>query len=276
MSEPSKETLEGRICAVTGAAKGIGRGIALALAREGARVAVLDKDMAGAEETVRLIAARGATALAVGCDTADPASIVAARGEVTARLGDAQVLVNNAGITRPSALESISLAEWNTVLTVNLTGYFLCAQEFGRAMRAAGHGVLVHVASIMSHFANPFAGAYGPSKAGVMSLSRQLASEWAPYGIRSNCVLPGLVRTPMTEAMYDRPGITERRVATVPARRIGRPDDVAQAAVFLASPRSAYINGTEILVDGGFAANLMSLIPRAGFEREDLVPPNRG
>jgi NAD(P)-dependent dehydrogenase (short-subunit alcohol dehydrogenase family) len=275
MSEPSNESLQRRICAVTGAAKGIGRGIALALSREGARVAVLDRDVSGAEETAGLIAAAGGTALAVRCDVADPESIIAARAEVAARVGDAQVLINNAGITRPSALETMSLSEWNMVLSINLTGYFLCAQEFGRAMRAAGHGVLVHVASIMSHFANPFAGAYGPSKAGVMSLSRQLAAEWAPYGVRSNCVLPGLIRTPMTEVMYDQPGITERRIATVPAGRIGTPEDIAQAAVFLASPRSAYINGTEILVDGGFAANLMSLIPRAGFERNDLVPAHQ-
>ncbi len=272
MNQPFHESLAGRICAVTGAAKGIGRGIAVALSREGARVAVLDKDEAGATETMQLITAAGATAIAVACDTSDPASVVAARAEVAARLGDAEVLINNAGITRPSALESMPLAEWNLILSVNLTGYFLCAQEFGRAMRAAGHGALVHVASIMSHYANPFAGAYGPSKAGVMSLSRQLAAEWGPYGIRSNCVLPGLIRTPMTESMYSQPGITERRVVTVPAGRIGAPEDIAQAALFLASPRSAYINGTEILVDGGFAANLMSLIPRAGFERDDLLP----
>lgn len=274
MSHPSHESLADRICAVTGAAKGIGRGIAVALSREGGLVAVLDKDEAGAHETMRLITAGGATAIAVTCDTSDPASVVAARKEVAARLGDPEVLVNNAGITRPSALESMSLSEWNLILSVNLTGYFLCAQEFGRAMRAAGRGVLVHVASIMAHYANPFAGAYGPSKAGVMSLSRQLAAEWAPYGVRSNCVLPGLVRTPMTEAMYSQPGITERRVVSVPAGRIGMPEDIAQAAVFLASPQSAYINGTEILVDGGFAANLMSLIPRAGFERSDMPSPH--
>lgn len=108
----------------------------------------------------------------------------------------------------------------------------------------------------------PFTGAYDVSKAGVSMLSRQLAVEWGPSGVRSNAVLPGLIYTPMVKAMYDRPGVSERRAAAVPLRRVGAPADIAEAVLFLASPRSSYVNGAEILVDGGFTNNVMSLIPR--------------
>ncbi len=167
---------------------------------------------------------------------------------------------------RPGGLEDLSLAEWNAVLSVNLTGYFLCAQIFGRHMRKLGRGSLVHVASIAGSHAQAQSGAYSVSKAGVIMLSRQLASEWGPQGIRSNVVSPGMVITPMSQSFYDTPGVTERRTAVVPARRIGMPQDIADAILFLASDRSSYVNGDEITVDGGYANMLMNLVPRPGFE----------
>ena len=121
----------------------------------------------------------------------------------------------------PGRARHLSLAEWNAVLSVNLTGYFLCAQIFGRQMRAQGRGSLVHVSSIAGSHAQGQSGAYSVSKAGVIMLSRQFASEWGPQGIRSNVVSPGMVITPMSQAFYDTPGVTERRTAVVPSRRIG-------------------------------------------------------
>ena len=264
--------LVGRVCVVTGAGSGIGRGIALALAKEGGRIAVLDLNAEGTKETVAEIKTRGGEAVAVTCDTSDAASVASAAAQSAAALGPCDVLVNNAGILRPGALDVLTLEEWNKVLSVNLTGYFLCAQTFGRQMRNKGEdkrgGALVHIASIAAEHATAMAGAYSVAKAGVEMLSRQLAVEWGPYGIRSNAVHPGLILTPMSQAFYDQPGVTERRSQVVPAGRIGVPDDIAQAVVFLASDRSAYISGQSLTVDGGFTRMMMGLIPRAGYERE--------
>ena len=260
--------LAGRVCVVTGAGSGIGRGIALVLAGAGARVAILDRDPQGGEATRAEIVRAGGEATAIPCDTADAASVAAAAARSAAAFGDCDVLVNNAGVLRPGPLDMLALEEWNTVLAINLTGYFLCAQTFGRQMRARGRGALVHIASIAAAHPTAQAGAYSVAKAGVDMLSRQLAVEWGAHGIRSNVVHPGLIRTPMSQSFYDQPGVTERRSAAVPAGRIGAPDDVAQAVLFLASDRAAYISGQALTVDGGFSRMLMGLIPRVGYEQD--------
>ena len=263
--------LAGRVCVVTGAGSGMGRAISLALAKEGAKVAVLDLNTAGVAETAALIRGGGAQVVALTCDTADPSSVAQAAEQTAATLGPCNVLVNNAGILRPGPLDALTLAEWNKVLSVNLTGYFICAQAFGNQMRSNNSkpgGAMVHTASIAANHATANAGAYSVAKAGIQMLSRQLAAEWGAYGIRSNVVNPGLIVTPMSQAFYDQPGVTERRSQAVPLGRVGAPEDIAQAVVFLASDRAAYISGQEIAVDGGFTQMLMSLIPRAGYERE--------
>ena len=143
-------------------------------------------------------------------------------------MGPCHVLVNTAAVLRPGGLDTLSPAG-NAVLSVNLTGYFLCAQIFGRQMRAQGRGSIVHIASVAGSNAQGHSGAYSVSKAGVVMLSQQLANEWGPHGIRSNVVSPGLVVTPMSQSFYDTPGVTERRKAVVPMRRIGMPQDMANA-----------------------------------------------
>jgi NAD(P)-dependent dehydrogenase (short-subunit alcohol dehydrogenase family) len=192
--------------------------------------------------------------------------VAAAARTALAALGPAEILVNNAGMIRPGSLADLSLADWIAVLGVNLTGFFLCACEFGAQMREAGRGSIVNMASIASTFATPFTGAYSVSKAGVAMLSRQLAVEWGPEGVRSNAVCPGMILTELSQTMYERPGVLEARSAAIPSRRIGLPDDIAEAVLFLASDRSSYLNGAEIAVDGGFTRNLLSLVPRAGYE----------
>ena len=261
--------LSGRVCVVTGAGSGIGRSIAMAFAASGARVAVLDRDTQGSAGTVEAIRLAGAQAVAVAiaCDVSDESSVNAAAQRSAAELGPCDVLVNNAGVLRPGPLATLSLAEWNSVLAVNLTGYFLCSQVFGQQMRATGKGALVHIASIASEHATAFGGAYSVAKAGIAMLSRQLAVEWGQQGIRSNTVCPGMILTPLTQAIYDQPGTLERRSQAVPVGRIGRPEDIAEAVLFLASDRAAYISGEDLTVDGGFTRVLMSLVPRGGYER---------
>jgi NAD(P)-dependent dehydrogenase (short-subunit alcohol dehydrogenase family) len=260
--------LSGRVAVVTGAGGGVGRAVAVSLARAGVRVAGIDRDERGLEITRAELRELGCEHVIAVCDTSSAESVSVASGTIEKSLGPCSVLVNTAGILRPGSLENLSLAEWNAVLSVNLTGYFLCAQIFGRHMRILGRGSLVHVASIAASHAQGQSGAYSVSKAGVVMLSRQLASEWGPHGIRSNVVSPGMIVTPMSQSFYDTPGVTERRIAVVPTRRIGMPQDIADAILFLASDRSSYVNGDEITVDGGYVRTLMNLVPRPGFDEK--------
>lgn len=249
--------LEGKGCVVTGGAGGLGRAIGAALAAQGAKVTLLDREAAGVAEAAAAIGGVGLV-----CDISDEASVTAA----AARVGPADVLVNNAGILRPGPLASLSLAEWNAMLAVNLGGYLLCAQAFGAGMRARRSGAIVNIASIAASFPQGQSGAYSASKAGVAMLSRQLALEWGPMGVRSNCVSPGMVRTPMSEAFYQAQGVAAARANLAPLRRYGMPQDIADAVVFLASPRAGYITGQDLVVDGGIAQITMGQIPRPGFD----------
>jgi glucose 1-dehydrogenase len=257
--------LEGRVCVITGGGSGIGRATAFAMAAEGAKVAVLDKNLSGADETVDILKAAGAIGvIGLSCDTTDPVSVAASRDAISQQLGDADVLVNCAGTGRYVSLIDAELAEWNRILSVNLTGYFICSQAFGRAMLARGSGALVHVSSIGAEHANANMGAYSVSKAGATMLSRLLASEWGPQGVRSNAVHPGLVQTPMTQSNYSSAEVAKARAAIVPVGRIAQPEEIAETILFLASPRAAYVNGAQLLVDGGLSQRLLGLLPRAG------------
>ncbi|WP_085315409.1 SDR family NAD(P)-dependent oxidoreductase [Derxia lacustris] len=257
--------LAGRTIVVTGAASGIGAAVAEGAARAGARVALLDRDAAGAERLAAALAARGHRALALQCDISDEAGVLAAAARVEAELGPADGLVNNAGLLRAGALGEVSLADWNAVLGVNLTGYLLCSRSFGAQMTARGRGSIVNVASIAGCHPQTRSGAYSASKAGVLLLSRQMAAEWGPAGVRSNAICPGMIRTALSEKFYEQPGLEQRRAAITASRRIGRPDDIAEVALFLLSDRAGYVNGAELMVDGGMSAMLMDLVPRPGF-----------
>lgn len=258
--------LKDRVCVVTGAGSGIGRAVALGMAEAGASVVLLDRDGESCRAAAEALRPTGARTLALACDIASLESIATAE-RASRALGPCDVLVNNAGILSPGSLATITLEEWNRLLSVNLTGYLLCAQAFGKAMVERGRGAIVHTASIAGSNAQAFSGAYSVSKAGVLMLSRQIAVEWGPHGVRSNVLSPGLVRTPMSEGFYQAPGVAERRAAAIPTGRVGTPEDIAQVVLFLASDRAGYVNGQEIVVDGGFAHMLMSLVPRPGFER---------
>ena len=255
--------LGGKTCVITGAGGGIGRAVAHAMVEAGAKPVLLDRDATTLEETAAELAKTGIQAPTFQCDVSDPASVQAAAKAV----GPCDVLVNNAGLLRSGPLATLSLEEWNQLLSVNLTGYLLCSQAFGASMLEQKKGAIVHIASIASRFPQGFSGAYSVSKIGVVMLSQQLALEWGPSGIRSTVVSPGLVRTPMSEAFYQTPGVAEKRAAAVPIGRVATPQDIADVVVYLASARSGYVTGEDICVDGGFGRTLMSHVPRPGYEK---------
>lgn len=259
--------LQNRVCVVTGAASGIGASVAQRLAAVGAKVALLDRDAIGLQARVSELQAQGAQAMGAACDTSDPVSVQAAAQQVQTQWGVTYALVNNAGLLRAGGLSDVSLDDWNAVLAVNLTGYLLCARAFGDGMRASGEGAIVNVASISGLFPQSSSGAYSASKAGVLQMSRQLAVEWGPHGVRSNAICPGMVRTALSAKFYEEPGFEAKRAAVTASRRIGEPQDIADVAIFLASPRSGYVNGAEILVDGGMSCMLMDMVPRPGYNK---------
>jgi NAD(P)-dependent dehydrogenase (short-subunit alcohol dehydrogenase family) len=255
--------LSGKVCAITGAGGGIGRAVALEMAAAGAKPILLDRDAKSLAITESELSDQGVEAPCIVCDVSDPASVAAAAKQA----GPCDVLVNNAGLLTPGPLATLSLEDWNRLIAVNLTGYFLCSQAFGAAMLARKRGAIVHIASIAGRHPQGFSGAYSVSKAGVVMLSQQIALEWGPSGIRSNVVSPGLVRTPMSEAFYQAPGVAERRAEIVPVGRVAVPKDIADVVTFLASNRAGYVNGEDVCTDGGFGRVLMSLVPRPGYER---------
>ncbi len=264
-STPGWLGLDGRVCVVTGAGSGIGEAIAHGLVQAGAHVALLDRDAAACERVTRRLVAEGGRAISLACDTSDEGGVADAARRVKAELGPCAALINNAGMLRPGSLETVSIAEWDSVIAVNLTGYLVCSREFGRHMLEARRGSIVHVASIAALQPQTRSGAYSASKAGVLLLSRQIAAEWGPSGVRSNAICPGMIRTPLSARFYEEPGFEQRRAAVTASRRIGEPIDIANPALFLASDRSSYVNGGEILVDGGMSCMLMDLVPRPGF-----------
>ena len=277
MGEATRESgdswlgLTGRVCVVTGAGGGIGSEVALQLLAAGARVALLDRDAPRLADIAEELREHERCLLTVVCDVTDAESVHAAANQVEQAWGPIQLLVNNAASLYADALMDIAIEKWNRLLAVNLTGYLLCAQTFGRRMIASGGGAMVHIASISATIPQPYSGAYSVSKAGVKMLSQLLAVELGEHGVRSNVVSPAMIRTPMSEGIYLDPAVRLRREQIVPAGRIGTPADIAGAVLFLASERASYISGQEFLVDGGLTQAWLSLIPRPGFEKANPV-----
>ena len=239
---------------VTGAGKGIGAVIAAHLVKEGYRVAVWDVDTAAAQAVAGEL---GSAAVAASVDVADEASIEAGLDA----LGEAPALVvNNAGQVRFGPLLTLSLADWQQVVDVNLTGTFLVARCAARRMAEAGGGAIVNISSVNGVSAAPNAGAYTSTKAAVIRLTEQMALEWAPRGIRVNAVAPGLILAGMSDPIYADPEIRELRRSKVPLGTLGTADDVAAAVLFLASGKAGYVTGQTLTVDGGLTkAGMMQL-----------------
>ena len=249
-------SLAGKTALITGAGSGIGRGIALALASAGADVAINYRaNLAGAEETARLVRATGCRALPLQADVGDPAQVEAMFGGLDAGLGALDILVSNAGhASAPKPLHETSWEEWDRVLRSNLDGAFLCGREAALRMVARGAGGrIINISSVHEEACNvPHDGPYCVAKGGVRNLTRAMALELGPYGITVNDVAPGMILTPMNQRALDDPGYRAEAEALIPVRRAGTPADIAAMVVFLCSDQASYCNGGTYLVDGGW------------------------
>ncbi|WP_380128096.1 GolD/DthD family dehydrogenase [Dactylosporangium cerinum] len=240
--------LKGKVAVVTGGSSGIGAAIAEAYAAKGADVAVLDLVLAPDEER---IAALGTTSAGFACDVTDETSAEMAITRVHERYGHIDVLVNSAGIVRLAPAEELSLAAWNTTLAVNLTGAFLLSRAVGRIMLAQGHGKVINMASQAASVALPEHAAYCASKFGLIGLTKVLASEWAGRGVTANAISPTVVLTELGRKAWDNPKGEELKTM-IPTGRFAHPQEIAAAAVFLASDAADMINGADLLIDGGY------------------------
>jgi len=243
----SAPLLAGRAVLVTGSSRGIGAAIARACAREGARVAITFRESEGA--ACELAAELGGT-LCTRLDVTRRASVRRALDAVLERWGRLDILVNNAGTLEQKPFLEITEDEWDATLAVNLRGAFLCIQEAARAFERQGSGAIVNVASVGGQLGGPKAPHYSASKAGLISLTRSTARLFAPSGVRVNAVSPGFIRTDMYEHITAG-AAGDAITAAIPLGRVGEPEDVAEAVVFLASDRAAFVTGEVLNVNGG-------------------------
>lgn len=247
--------LAGKVALVTGASRGIGRAIALGFARAGARLVLASRKPAGVEAVADEIRELGGKALAVAAHVGEEQAITSLVEKSLAAYGRIDVLVNNAA-TNPhlGALLEATPAQWDKIMQVNLRGVFLLCRQVVPHMQRQGGGSIINMASIEGLRPSKVLGAYSISKAALILMTQALAVELGPDGIRVNALAPGLIRTDFSSALWQMPALAEAVTARTPLKRLGEPEDVVGAALFLASPASAYINGAVIPIDGGLMA----------------------
>jgi len=241
--------LKEKVALVTGAAQGIGKAIGLLLGRNGAHIVVSDINLEKAEETAREIEALGSRALALKVNVANLEDCEKMVGTILERFGRIDILVNNAGITRDRLILRMTEEDWDAVLNVNLKGTFNCTKVVVRHMAKQKSGKIVSIASVVGEMGNAGQGNYAASKAGVIGFTKSIAREFAQRGININAVAPGYIETPMTDAIPE--AAKEEWKKWIPMQRLGQPEDVAEAVLFLVSEASSYITGQVLNVNGG-------------------------
>jgi NAD(P)-dependent dehydrogenase (short-subunit alcohol dehydrogenase family) len=262
---------EKTVAIVTGAGHGIGRAIAAQLAREGGAVGVVDIDEVSGRRTVDDLVESGARAHFTRADITDFAAVETAFAEIAEALGPTTLLVNNAAFSDAGSLETISLEGWHREININLNGTYHCIRAIVPAMRAAGGGAIVNISSVnaLRYFGNP---SYSAAKAGIISLTKSVASEYGPAGIRCNAICPGSVRTEnitWTIRQQKDPQVFEKLARWYPVGRVAEPTDIAEAVAFLGAPQAAYISGAVLAVDGGLLSGMNVMIDDFILEAKD-------
>jgi NAD(P)-dependent dehydrogenase (short-subunit alcohol dehydrogenase family) len=248
--------LTDRVVVVTGGGRGLGAALARGFAEAGARVAIGDQHAETAEATAAQIREQGRQAAAIVCDITDPQQAQALCELAVERFGALDVLINNAGINIPKPAEELLLDEWSRIVGVNLTGTFICCQAAGAIMLRQGAGCIVNICSVHGHVGSYVhkAAAYNASKAGVINLTRSLALEWGERGVRVNGISPGPLATELMATRLANPEYVRKTMERMAIKRVGVPEDVVGAALFLASPAAAWLTGQILGVDGGWLA----------------------
>jgi NAD(P)-dependent dehydrogenase (short-subunit alcohol dehydrogenase family) len=250
--------LAGLTALITGGGTGMGRAIALAFAREGAKVAVAGRRVEKLEDVVREIEAADGSGLAVVCDVARGADAERAVRQTAERFGQLNILVNNAGVLSASTVEGIAEEEWDRLMAANLKGPFLMSRAALPEFRKVGGGAIVNIGSVLGLVAMKNRAAYCASKGGVTMLTKAMAVDHAHEGVRVNCICPSIVETELVRGLFDASpegqAAKRARIATIPLGRMGQPEDVAEMAVYLASKESSWVTGAAIPLDGGLSA----------------------
>lgn len=250
--------LAGKVALITGGGTGIGRAIALAFGREGAKVAVAGRRKEKLDETLRALERQGSEGLAIVCDVAKARDAEKAVREAAKKFGKFNVLVNNAGILSVSTIEGISEDDWDRVMTINLKGPFLMCRAALPEFRKAGGGAIVNIGSVLGLVAMKDRAAYCASKGGVTLLTKAMALDHAEDKVRVNCICPSIVETELVQGLFSASdagkALRKARIGQIPLGRMGRPEDVAEMAVFLASEESSWLTGAAIPLDGGLSA----------------------
>ena len=246
--------LSGKVAIVTGGNGGIGLGMARGMATNGATIVVVGRDEAKSAAAITDLSKYGGKAIAVTTDVTDEAAVMAMVGRVRRELGRIDILVNNAGINIRKPPDQLDIAEWDSVISTNLTSAFLCSRAVHSAMKEIGGGKIINIGSMMSIFGASFAPAYAASKGGIVQFTRSCAVAWAADNIQVNAVLPGWIDTELTQRAREQvAGLHDKVLARTPAARWGASGDFAGIAIFLASSASDFVTGTAIPVDGGFS-----------------------
>ncbi len=244
--------LSDQVAIVTGASQGLGKAVAVALAANGAHVVCMARNAEKLAGTVGQIEAAGGRAEAVACDVTDRTAAADAIGATHAKHGRLDILVNNAGITRDKLMRGMSDEEWDSVIATNLTSCFVCCRAAAGLMRRGKYGRIINMASVSGLIGNPGQANYSASKAGMIGMTRTISKELVSRGVTCNCVAPGFIESDMTAGLGD--VVMAEVKKQIPAKRIGQPEDVAAAVLFLASKDAGYISGQTIVVDGGMTS----------------------